>query len=275
MIFGDPAASVGRMVDHPALRMVSFTGGTEIGRRLAARAAVTFKRTVFELGGHAPALIFDDVDPESVAAAAVATKFRNSGQICTSPTRFLVARPIFVRFRDAFVAATEALQVGDPFAEGVAMGPLQNRRRVEAIAALVAEAAGRGASVLTGGKTIEQPGSWHQPTVLAHLPADSRAMNEEPFGPLALLIPFDSVDEAIAEANRLPFGLAAYAATQSLHTAERLARDIQSGTLAINNWVASYPETPFGGTKDSGIGTEGGTEGIAAFLQTRFVSITA
>lgn len=275
MVLGDPPSSVGSMVDHPGLRMFSFTGGTEIGRRLAARAALTLKRTVFELGGHAPAIICDDVCPEAVATAAAAAKFRNAGQVCTSPTRFLVARSILARFRDAFVAATEALRVDDPFIGGVAMGPLQNARRLEAVTALVADAHARGASVIAGGSSIDRPGFWYRPTVLVDIPLDARVMAEEPFGPIALIAAFDTIDEAIAEANRLPFGLAAYAATQRLSVAERLSRDIQSGTLAINNWVASFPETPFGGLKDSGIGTEGGTEGIAAFLQTRCISVAA
>ncbi|WP_375392494.1 NAD-dependent succinate-semialdehyde dehydrogenase [uncultured Sphingomonas sp.] len=275
MVLGDPPASVGRMVDHPGLRMFSFTGGTDVGRRLAARAALTLKRTVFELGGHAPVLIFDDVCPEEVAPAAAAAKFRNAGQVCTSPTRFLVARPIFARFRDAFVRATEALRVDDPFADGTAMGPLQNARRLEAVTTLVADARAQGAAVIAGGSPIEGTGCWHQPTVFVDVPLDARVIAEEPFGPIALLAPFDTIDEAIAEANRLPFGLAAYAATQRLSIAERLSRDVHCGTLAINSWIASFPETPFGGMKDSGIGIEGGTEGIAAFLQTRCISVAA
>ncbi len=275
MVLGDPPASVGRMVDHPGLRMFSFTGGTDIGRRLAARAALTLKRTVFELGGHAPVLICDDVCPEEVAPAAAAAKFRNAGQICTSPTRFLVARPIFARFSEAFVTATEALRIDDPFMEGTAIGPLQNARRLEAVTTLVADARTHGAAVIAGGLPIERAGFWHQPTVLANVPLDARVMAEEPFGPIALLAPFDTIDEAIAEANRLPFGLAAYAATQRLSVAERLTRDVHCGTLAINSWIASFPETPFGGTKDSGIGTEGGAEGVAAFLQTRCISLAA
>ncbi len=275
MVFGDPAGVVGQMADHPALRVFSFTGGTEIGRQLSARAALTLKRTVFELGGHAPVLVCDDVDVEALALGAVAAKFRNAGQVCVSPTRFLVAQPVYQRFADAFTAAAAALRVGDPFSPETQMGPVQNRRRIDACDALVADARARGAALLTGGEALERNGTWYSPTVLADVPADARIVNEEPFGPVAVLNAFDSIGEAIAEANRLPFGLAAYAATNDLRIAERLARDVEAGTLAINHWAASFPETPFGGVKQSGIGREGGSEGVDAFLQTRLISVAA
>jgi len=274
IVFGDPPA-IGRMLAGDLrIRLLTFTGGTAIGKALAAACAATLKRTVLELGGHAPVLVFADSDVGAVARAAVAAKFRNAGQVCTSPTRFLVERAAHDAFVEAFTAATLAIRTGDPFDPATAMGPLQNPRRVAGVRALIEDAVDRGATVAQG-VIPESPGFWHPPTVLSNLHPDSLVLHEEPFGPVALIQPFDSADEAIAQANRLSFGLAAYAHTASLATAERLAREIEAGTLAINHWQASWPETPFGGLKDSGLGSEGGSEGLAAFCQTRFVSVEA
>jgi len=255
IVFGDPPTIGERLATDPSLRMLSFTGGIEVGKRLSALAGNTLKRTVFELGGHAPVLIFADCDIESAARAAAAAKFRNSGQICTSPTRFIVEAPAYAPFVDALAAAADALSVGDPFEKGVHMGPLQNPARLAAIQSLIADAKARGARVAAG------------------VPLTARLASEEPFGALAMVSPGENYETMVREANRLPVGLAGYACTTSLKTAERLSRDIDVGTLAINHWTASLPETPFGGVRDSGTGSEGGIEGIAAFLQTRFVSI--
>jgi succinate-semialdehyde dehydrogenase/glutarate-semialdehyde dehydrogenase len=272
VVFGDAPAIGHLLATDPRIRLLTFTGGTAVGKALAADCAATLKRTVLELGGHAPALIFADCDVEAVARAAIVAKYRNSGQVCTSPTRFLVQRSIHDVFVETFTAAATAIRTGDPFDAATAMGPLQNARRVAGVSALIQDAAARGA-VLSQGVVPDGPGFWHPPTVLSQLHPDSLALHDEPFGPVALIQPFDDVDQAIAEANRLSFGLAAYAHTASLGTAERLTREIEAGTLAINHWQASWPETPFGGLKDSGLGSEGGSEGLAAFCQTRFVSV--
>jgi succinate-semialdehyde dehydrogenase / glutarate-semialdehyde dehydrogenase len=272
IVFGDPAAIGRRLASDTALRALTFTGSTQVGKQLASHASVTLKKLVLELGGHAPVLIFDDVDIASVAQAVVAAKFRNSGQVCTSPTRVCVQKKIYEEFTACFVQALLRLKPDDPFDPSSSMGPLQNRRRLEAVQALVADATRGGGRAIMGSSPGGR-GFWHPATALVDVPAGARVLHEEPFGPVAVLGRFDSVDQAVAEANRLPFGLAAYAFTRDLAVAERLTREIQAGTLAINHLAASFPETPFGGLKDSGLGTEGGYEGIAAFTQTRFVSV--
>lgn len=273
LVFGDPPAIGRRLATDPRLRMLSFTGGTSVGKDLAALCAATMKRMVMELGGHAPVIVLADCDVEAVARAGAAAKYRNGGQVCTSPTRFLVEAPAYRRFADAFVGAAQALKVGDPFAAGTQMGPLQNARRAAAIRALLADARPR--ATLSEGSAPEGPGFWQAPAVLTDLGPEARAWHEEPFGPLAVLAPCAGLDAAIAEANRLSLGLAAYAFTSSLAAAERLGREVQAGTLAVNHWSASFPETPFGGVKDSGFGLEGGQEGVMAFRQQRFVSVAS
>ena len=272
MVFGDPAMIGKRMAKDVRIRLLTFTGGIAVGKALAADCAETLKRQVLELGGHAPALIFADCDVDAAVAGAVSAKFRNSGQVCVSPTRFLVERAIHDEFTEKFIAAVQAIRVGDPFDPESEMGPLQNARRVAGVAAMIEDARSLGARV-SQGRAPEGEGFWLAPTVLSNLDPDSLALREEPFGPLALIEPFDDATSAIAEANRMAFGLAAYAQTTNLRMAERLSREIEAGTLAINHWQASWPETPFGGLKDSGISSEGGTEGMSAFCQTRFVSV--
>ena len=273
IIFGDPPQLGNRFASDPAIAAISFTGGTEVGKRLSAIAGGTLKRAVFELGGHAPVLVFEDSDVEGVAQACAIAKYRNSGQICTSPTRLLVQSQCVDRFTESLVAAVRAWQVGDPFEPGVQMGPLQNARRRDTISAFVADARMQGATLLAGGEQIEGDGFFYRPTLLGDVPASALIRHQEPFGPLAAILPFDDVDDAIAQANELPFGLAAYAFTNDLRIAERLSKEIEAGTLAINHWSASFPETPFGGVKDSGVGSEGGLEGVAAFQQVRLVSV--
>ncbi len=271
VLFGDPSSISQALLDAPQIRMITFTGSTEVGRELGARAARTMKRATLELGGHAPVLVFADADPEATATAAVAAKYRNAGQVCTSPTRFLVHESIVDRFRAHFVEAARALKVGAGFDPGVQMGPLANARRIDAMQALVDDARRRGASVDTGGGRLPGPGWFWAPTVLGDAPDDCRAANVEPFGPLALIRPFRDFDEAIAQANRLPFGLAAYAFTRDLDTARAASEAIDSGVVSVNDWTASLPETPFGGTRDSGLGSEGGIEGVQAFTRVKYV----
>lgn len=267
MVFGDPGEIADQLCAAPQIAMVTFTGATSVGKVLASKAALTLKRATLELGGHAPAIVCDDVDVDKVARMAVATKYRNAGQVCTSPTRFLVQAPIYQRFCEQFVQAAEAIQVGDPFDESTKMGPLKNQRRLAAIDRLVQDARQRGLEVATGGERIDAPGFFYRPTVILQPSLDSDAANIEPFGPIALISPFEQLDDAIAEANRLPFGLAAYAFTNNVQRAHRLAGEIDSGVVCINEWQASLPETPFGGHKDSGLGSEGGIEGVQEFLR--------
>ncbi|TDR89850.1 NAD-dependent succinate-semialdehyde dehydrogenase [Enterovirga rhinocerotis] len=271
VVFGDPPTIGRTFATDPRLRLLTFTGGTQVGKELSALCAGTMKRMVMELGGHAPVLVFADSDIDAVAASGVTAKFRNSGQVCTSPTRFLVEAPAHDRFLEAFERAAGAIRVGDPFNSDTQMGPVQNARSVAALRGLAEDARDRGR--VSAGDCPEGPGFWLPPTVVSGVPRDAKVWHEEPFGPLAVIDSFASFDEAVAEANRLSLGLAAYAWTGSLGTSERLARAIQAGSLAINHWSASFPETPFGGVKDSGFGLEGGPEGLMAFRQPRFVSV--
>lgn len=272
MLFGNPAAVAERLLGSDVIRMVTFTGSVAVGRHLAALAAAGMKRMVFELGGHAPVLIFPDVEVDALAKAAALAKFRNAGQVCTSPTRFCVHADIHDRFAEVFAATADGLRVGDPFDPATDMGPLQNHRRRAAIAALVEDARAAGATVAAGGAPIDRAGFFYRPTVLTGVTPACRAMVEEPFGPLALIRPFRTADEAVAEANRLPLGLASYVFTRDAGLAERLAGRITCGNVVLNHWVVSHAETPFGGVLDSGIGTEGGIEGFQAFEQLKFVS---
>jgi succinate-semialdehyde dehydrogenase/glutarate-semialdehyde dehydrogenase len=271
LVFGDPAAIAEQLMAAAAIRMLSFTGATAVGRQLAELAARTMKRATLELGGHAPVLVFDDVDVPAVARAAAASKFRNAGQVCISPTRFHVHESVYDQFCQRFVQATQALKVGNGLDPAVQMGPVKNERRRAAIERLVADASDRGARVLTGGQRLPGPGWFHAPTVLGGGGDDALAANQEPFGPLALVRPFQTFDEAITQANRLPFGLTAYAFTRDVHRAHDLAQAIESGVVCINEWQASLPETPFGGVKDSGLGSEGGIEGLREFQSVKCV----
>ena len=274
MVFGDPGAIADQLCASAQVAMVTFTGATSVGKQIGAQAARTMKRATLELGGHAPVIVCDDLDStdvERVARMAVATKYRNAGQVCTSPTRFLVQADIFETFCERFVQAAQALKVGDPFDTATQMGPLKNLRRLQAIDQLVQDARGRGLTVATGGQRIGTEGFFYQPTVIVRPSMDCDAANIEPFGPVALISPFAELDDAIAEANRLPFGLASYAFTNHLGRAHRLAGEIDSGVVCINEWQASLPETPFGGHKDSGLGSEGGTEGLHEFLRVKCV----
>jgi len=225
-----------------------------------------------ELGGHAPAIVFDDADVATAAKMLATAKFRNAGQVCVSPTRFLVHESVYAKFVDGFVATASAIKVGDGLQKDTRMGPLANSRRVEAMQMFVDDAVSKGAKLALGGKRIGTEGYFFEPTVLTDVPANARILSEEPFGPLAPIVPFSSFDEVIAEANRLPFGLAAYAFTKSLKTATALGAQIESGMLSINHFGLALPEVPFGGIKDSGYGTEGGSEAINAYLNSKFVT---
>ncbi|RZS46667.1 NAD-dependent succinate-semialdehyde dehydrogenase [Sphaerotilus mobilis] len=273
LVYGDPAEISGYLIPHPLIRKITFTGSTAVGKQLAAMAGQHMKRATMELGGHAPVIVCDDADLELAVKISVASKFRNAGQVCISPTRFLVQRRVADAFAEEFARQTEALQVGNGLLDGTQMGPLANARRVTAMQDLTRDAMARGARLLTGGERIGETGNFWRPTVLADVTLDARALNEEPFGPMALIRPFDTLDEAIAEANRLPYGLAGYAFTQGLRNADRLTRHVEVGMLWINMGALASAEMPFGGIKESGHGTEGGSEALEAYLDTRSVAV--
>jgi succinate-semialdehyde dehydrogenase/glutarate-semialdehyde dehydrogenase len=254
---------------------VTFTGSTPVGKQLAAMAGQHMKRATMELGGHAPVIIAADADIALAVKAAGAAKFRNAGQVCISPTRFLVHNSIRAEFAKALTAQTEKLKMGDGLAEGTTLGPLANARRIGAMDKILADARATGAKVLTGGERVGSEGNFFAPTVLDEVSLQADVFNNEPFGPIAAIRGFETLDEAIAEANRLPFGLAGYAFTQSIKNAHQLAQQMEVGMLWINQPAAPTPEAPFGGVKDSGYGSEGGPEAMEAYLVAKSVSIMA
>jgi len=272
LVFGVPVEISEYLIPQDQVRLVAFTGSTAVGKRLTGIAARHMTPALMELGGHAPVIVCDDADPVSAGEQSAVRKARNTGQVCTSPTRFYVQEKLYDAFTAAFVEKARAVTVGNGLDASVEMGPLANHRRIEAMEALVSDARQKGARVLAGGERIGNRGYFFPVTVLADLPDDARAMHEEPFGPLALINRVSSLDEAIEKANALPFGLAAYAFTKSARNADILADRIEAGNLSINTLEASVAETPFGGVKDSGYGREGGTEGLSHYTVVKNVS---
>ena len=275
LVFGSPAEISAYLIAHPIIRKVTFTGSTPVGKQLAALAGAHMKRVTMELGGHAPVIVAADADVALAAKALGGAKFRNAGQVCISPTRFLVHNSLREEFTRAIVKHAQSLKLGDGLAEGTTLGPLANPRRMAAMAHLMADARAKGATVATGGERIGGDGNFFAPTVLTDVPLDADVFNHEPFGPVAAVRGFDTLEEAIAEANRLPFGLAGYAYTQSIKNAHLLAQQMEVGMLWINQSATPSAEMPFGGVKDSGYGSEGGPEAMEAYLVTKAVSIMA
>jgi succinate-semialdehyde dehydrogenase / glutarate-semialdehyde dehydrogenase len=272
LVFGIPSEISGYLIPQEQTRLIAFTGSTAIGKQLTEIAARHMKPVLMELGGHAPVIVCDDVDPVATAITSAMRKARNAGQVCTSPTRFYVQEPLFEAFTRAFVEKALTVKVGDGFDPSTQMGPLANHRRIDALETLVADARKKGARVLAGGERLSGRGYFFPLTVLANLPDDARAMSVEPFGPLALINPVSSLDEAIKKANGLPFGLAAYAFTNSARNVDRLIEGVEVGNLSINTLEASVAETPFGGVKDSGYGREGGPDGLSHYTIVKNVS---
>jgi succinate-semialdehyde dehydrogenase / glutarate-semialdehyde dehydrogenase len=258
LVYGNPAEISSYLIPHPVIRKITFTGSTPVGKQLAAMAGQHMKRVTMELGGHAPVIVCEDADIALAVKTAGGAKFRNAGQVCISPTRFLVHESIRQEFAQALAQHARSLKVGDGLAEGTQMGPLANPRRVTAMAELLHGVLQQGASVLAGGERIGQTGNFWQPTILADVPTSARIFNDEPFGPVAAIRGFNTLDEAIAEANRLPYGLAGYAFTRSLKNADLLTRRVEVGML----WI-----------KDSGYGSEGGPESLEAYVNVRSVAV--
>ncbi|MDO8768165.1 MAG: NAD-dependent succinate-semialdehyde dehydrogenase [Burkholderiaceae bacterium] len=273
LVFGNPVEISSYLIQHPVIRKITFTGSTPVGKQLASLAGQHMKRVTMELGGHAPVIVCEDADLERAVKTSVMGKFRNAGQICICPTRFLVHKSIAKEFTSEFVRQTERLLVGDGLKESSHMGPLANQRRIQAMAELTSDAVLHGAKVLLGGSRIGTDGNFWNPTVLADVPLNARVFNEEPFGPIAPIRSFDTLAEAITEANRLSYGLAGYAYTRSLKTADILSRALEVGMLWINTSALTSAEMPFGGIKDSGYGTEGGPEALEAYLNVRSIAV--
>jgi len=272
VLFGVPDEISRKVIPDPAIRFIAFTGSVPVGKHLAGLAASAMKPSHMELGGHAPVIVCADTDPVKAAKTAVRAKIVNAGQVCTSPTRFLVDRRVYDAFTGAFTEAMAAIKVGNGLEPGVQMGPMVSHRRLASVQKLIEDAVSHGAKVATGGKPIDGKGFFFQPTVLTDVPADAAILHEEPFGPVAPIAPFDDLDEALDVANSLPYGLAAYAYTDSAATAEKLIAGFEAGILSVNHCSGSVPQAPSGGFKDSGYGREGGPEGLEGFLVTKRVS---
>jgi succinate-semialdehyde dehydrogenase/glutarate-semialdehyde dehydrogenase len=265
LVYGNPAQISEYLIAHPVIRKVTFTGSTAVGKQLAALAGQHMKRSTMELGGHAPVIVAEDADVQLAVKAAGAAKFRNAGQVCISPTRFLVHNSVREEFTRAMVAHAQALKVGNGLEQGTQMGPLANPRRVTALTQLIQNAEQSGAKLMTGGASFGSAGNFFAPTVLADVPLTADIFNQEPFGPVAAIRGFDKIEDAIQEANRLSYGLAAYAFTRSLKTTHQLSQDVEAGMLWINQPALPSAELPFGGIKDSGYGSEGGPEALEAY----------
>jgi succinate-semialdehyde dehydrogenase/glutarate-semialdehyde dehydrogenase len=272
LVFGVPAQVSEHLIAKDAVRKISFTGSIPVGKHLAQLAARGMKRTTMELGGHSPVVVFADADPEKAADTIAAFKYRNAGQVCISPTRFYVQEPVYKKFLARFTEHAKGIKLGDGLEKGVTMGPMANSRRIDAMEMFVGDAKSRGGTVVTGGKRASNQGYFYEPTVVTDVPDDAKVMTEEPFGPIAPIVTFKSFDEVVARANSLPFGLAAYAFTSSNATAAAIGDAIESGMVGVNSVAVSTPETPFGGVKESGHGSEGGIEGLSAYLNTKFIS---
>jgi len=270
-VFGVPDEVSRHLLASPIIRKLSFTGSTVVGKHLMKLAAEDCKRTTMELGGHGAVLVFDDVDVETVLNTMVASKFRNAGQVCISPTRFIMQEGVYPAFLKGFTERAAKWRVGNGLEEGVQMGPMANPRRPEAMERLIGGAKRAGARLHTGGERLGGAGNFYAPTVLAEVPLSTPIMNEEPFGPVALLNPFRTEADMISEANRLPYGLAAYAWTNDPARQRRVAREVESGMFCINTVVLGGPDAPFGGVKWSGHGSENGPEGVMACMVVKAV----
>jgi succinate-semialdehyde dehydrogenase/glutarate-semialdehyde dehydrogenase len=265
-VYGVPDEVSRHLLGSSVIRKLSFTGSTVVGKHLMKLAAEDMKRTTMELGGHGPVLVFDDVDVDSVLDTMVAGKYRNAGQVCVSPTRFIVQDGVFNRFRDGFAERARSWKVGNGMDDGVQMGPMANPRRPDTMERMIGGAVAAGGKLLAGGERIGNQGFFYAPSVLSEVPLDAEIMNEEPFGPVAILNPYANEADMIAEANRLPYGLAAYSWTNDHKRQKRLAREIETGMFCVNTTMLGGPDTPFGGVKWSGHGHEDGPEGVMACM---------
>lgn len=272
IVWGVPQEVSDYLIRSPIVRKVSFTGSVPVGKQLAALAGAHMKRITMELGGHSPVLVLPDADVARAARQLARFKIRNAGQVCISPTRFYIHDDIYTAFVDRFTEELANVKVGDGLDPDTQMGPLAHERRIPMMQKFVDNARSLGGKVLLGGEQIKRDGFFFSPTVLTDLPDDALVMTEEPFGPIAPLTRYSDLDDAIARANSLPYGLSAYAFTQSLQDAHRLGTELESGMVNINHFGSSLPETPFGGVKDSGIGSEGGAETFDGYLVTKFVT---
>jgi len=272
LVFGIPAEISEYLVPHPIIKKISFTGSTAVGKHLASLAGKHMKRVTMELGGHSPAVVFNDADIEPAADLLVALKYDNAGQSCIAPTRFLIQSGVYDQFVERFVKTSSQITVGDGLDPKTTMGPMANSRRLTATERYVSDAVDQGGKLLLGGKRIGNQGFFYEPTIVDNASLTMAGMNEEPFGPIAYIRRFENAEEAVPEINRLTYGLATYLFTSSPKTANDVSEATESGMVAVNHFGLGLAETPFGGMKDSGFGSEGGAEAIDSYLQTKFVT---
>lgn len=272
VVWGVPGEISQHLITHPLVRKVSFTGSVPVGKQLAALAGAHMKRVSMELGGHSPVIVFPDADLDAAVALLARLKTRNAGQVCVSPSRFFVHRQVYPAFLERFGQAIAGVRLGHGLAPETQMGPLIHGRRLQAISELVDDALSCGGELVTGGQRLEGAGHFYRPTVIAGVPEHARVLCEEPFGPIAPVMPFDDTEEVIARANSVPFGLASYVFTESIKTATRVSEGLEVGMVNINHSGMAHPELPFGGIKDSGIGSEGGTETFDGYLVTKLTT---
>ncbi|MEM7069391.1 MAG: NAD-dependent succinate-semialdehyde dehydrogenase [Pseudomonadota bacterium] len=272
VVFGRPAEISDYLIRKDEIRLVAFTGSTNVGRHLTKLAAEYMTPVLMELGGHAPVIVCDDVDPKETAISSAIRKYRNAGQVCTSPTRFFIHEKLYETFATEFVNQVKTINVGDPLSDDTEMGPVVHAGRIAALQEMVNDAVNRGANLLIGGGQMDQPGHYFQPTVLTNVPDDALILREEPFGPIAVLNSIATLEEGIEKANSVPYGLAAYGFTHSAANADKMIDGIETGNLSINTLEASLPETPFGGVKSSGYGREGGEEGLHHYTIVKNIS---
>jgi succinate-semialdehyde dehydrogenase/glutarate-semialdehyde dehydrogenase len=272
LVYGVPADISNYLIPHPIIKKISFTGSTAVGKELAALAARHMKLSTMELGGHAPAIVFNDADLAAALDVLTTQKFRNAGQVCVAPTRFLIQDELYEKFVDGYVQLAKKVQLGNGLETSTSMGPLAHGRRLAAVEELVQDAVDLGAKIHCGGQRPKNVGYFYPPTVLTGVPKSARMMNEEPFGPVIPISSFTTVDEVLEEANRLPYGLSAYAYTASSETADRVGREIESGIIGINHHGQPAIETPFGGVQDSGQGKENGSEGLESYMHSKLIS---
>lgn len=272
ILWGVPSEVSDYLITSPIVRKVSFTGSVPVGKQLAALAGAHMKRMTMELGGHSPVLVFDDADVDQSSKLLAAMKMRNAGQLCIAPSRFYVQEKIYDRFLERFTAALAQIKVGDGMLPDTRMGPLAHERRVASMRSFVEDALDRGAQLVTGGEPLPGDGYFFPPTVLAGVSDDARIMREEPFGPVAPFTRFSDTEEVLRRANSLPFGLASYVFTGSLKTARHVSSCLEVGMVNINHFGIALAETPLGGVKDSGIGSEGGSETFDGYLVTKFIT---
>ncbi|MEM7668875.1 MAG: NAD-dependent succinate-semialdehyde dehydrogenase, partial [Pseudomonadota bacterium] len=270
IVFGVPDTVSRHILASPVTKKLSFTGSIPVGKHLQKLAADTLKRCTMELGGHSPVIVFDDADVDAAINIIGSNKFRNAGQVCISPTRFFVQENVYSKFVDGFAEVASSIKVGNGLDEGVQMGPLVAERRLDVMQGWVSDATDKGARVVAGGERLGNKGWFWKPTVMADVPDTARILTEEPFGPVAPVMPFKSMDDVLERANGLPFGLASYVFTSDGKKAAMMGEQLEAGLVGINHPGVSMPETPFGGVNESGYGSEGGIEGLEAFMRTKF-----